>query len=265
MRIFLTVILGIGFLMSPAFAGFEWIPEKPRDMASAPNVQNVLQAPIQAIPAPAVEAVPMSILNSSPSASGRLVINPYPLATDLSIPMASSANLEMAMMAQIQSNVRPSMSQPASYTPQSNIRRDTVTTMDQSLTPLPNNKTLPPLNLSAVPQVPIEKAPEPVLKPTPQPGFEDAVGFGKDLPLALVIDQIVPDDYTYTVDDSVDLDTFVSWEGGRPWNDVLRDTLKSQGLQARIDGNQVTIEQELNSAAAFLDQALNSIRPASGI
>lgn len=61
-----------------------------------------------------------------------------------------------------------------------------------------------------------------------------AEGFGRDIPLALVMQQIVPPGYAYSFDPSINPGTRVSWDGGRPWNQVLNDAVAPHGLEAIV-------------------------------
>lgn len=81
----------------------------------------------------------------------------------------------------------------------------------------------------------------PVQSPRTSTGYEMAVGFGKDLPLVTALRQVVPNNYTYVLDESVPMSQNVSWEGGRPWNMVLSDMISPLGLTSSIQGNRVTI------------------------
>lgn len=74
--------------------------------------------------------------------------------------------------------------------------------------------------------------------------YTEAVGFGRELPLALALSQIVPAGYTYSFGQAVDAGSTVSWQGGKPWNEVLNDMLASSGMRAVISGNQVRIENK---------------------
>lgn len=71
--------------------------------------------------------------------------------------------------------------------------------------------------------------------------FPHAVGFGRDLPLALALSQVVPPQYSYAFAQNVNVGQVVSWQGGKPWNEVLDEMLASSGMRAVIKGNQITI------------------------
>ncbi|NBX66763.1 MAG: hypothetical protein EBQ96_07195 [Proteobacteria bacterium] len=68
-----------------------------------------------------------------------------------------------------------------------------------------------------------------------------ADGFGRDLPLVMAIRQIVPSQFGFVFDDGIDLNSRVSWRGGRPWDVVLQETLSPLGLGASVRGNVVSI------------------------
>lgn len=55
--------------------------------------------------------------------------------------------------------------------------------------------------------------------------YETVQGFGRDIPLALVMQQIIPPGYAYSFDTEVNPGLRVSWNGGKPWNVVLQDAL----------------------------------------
>jgi hypothetical protein len=62
------------------------------------------------------------------------------------------------------------------------------------------------------------------------------------LPLALALSQVIPENYALFFETAVDAEqTSVSWEGGKPWNQVLQDMLAPLGLRAEIQPNLVMI------------------------
>lgn len=124
-----------------------------------------------------------------------------------------------------------------------------------SITPIPGGEGKPlraiesePLSapMNAIPSRVSRAMPRPAVpQGQPQPaassGYADAVGFGRDLPLALAMSQVVPPEYSYAFAQDVNVGSTVSWEGGKPWNVVLDDMLASSGMRAIIQDNQVTI------------------------
>lgn len=59
-----------------------------------------------------------------------------------------------------------------------------------------------------------------------------ASGFGHEVPLRFAVRQLLPRNWRVRYGQGVDPDRLVSWEGGRPWDFVLRDAVKPLGLQA---------------------------------
>ena len=59
-----------------------------------------------------------------------------------------------------------------------------------------------------------------------------ASGFGREVPLRFAVRQLLPKNWRVRYGQGVDPDRPVSWEGGRPWDFVLRDAVKPLGLQA---------------------------------
>ncbi|HRC27259.1 MAG TPA: TcpQ domain-containing protein, partial [Alphaproteobacteria bacterium] len=77
--------------------------------------------------------------------------------------------------------------------------------------------------------------------PAPPSRFPDAIGFGRDVPLAMALRQVVPPSYGFSFADGVDQGQRVSWAGGKPWDQALDAALRPKGLGASISGNAVHI------------------------
>ncbi len=71
--------------------------------------------------------------------------------------------------------------------------------------------------------------------------FSAVEGFGRDVPLALAMRQIVPPDYAFSFGDGVDPGQRISWTGGAPWNQVLQKAIESSGLGVDVDGKTVVV------------------------
>lgn len=97
-----------------------------------------------------------------------------------------------------------------------------------------------PIQLSPQPQqadptvVPATQPPQP-----PRPLL--AKGFGEDVPLEFAVRQIVPHFRHVVYTASVDRTLRVSWQGGRPWRQVLRGVLSPIGLHVLVSDNAVQI------------------------
>lgn len=73
------------------------------------------------------------------------------------------------------------------------------------------------------------------------PRIPDAKGFGKRVPLAFAVKQIVPGRVRVEYGPAVDQSIVVDWKGGRPWDDTLRDALKGTGLHMTLHRGSITI------------------------
>ncbi len=72
--------------------------------------------------------------------------------------------------------------------------------------------------------------------------YAQAIGFGRDLPLALAISQVIPSEFTHSFVENIDTGITVSWEGGKPWNQVLNEMLRPKNLTSVIRNNRVIIQ-----------------------
>lgn len=86
----------------------------------------------------------------------------------------------------------------------------------------------------------VEAPKEEIIWNTPET-FDVIEGFGNEMPLVLALSQIVPPQYAYSFGNGVQQGAVVSWEGGKPWNEVLGDTLQTVGLVYEIKSNKVVI------------------------
>ena len=66
-------------------------------------------------------------------------------------------------------------------------------------------------------------------------------GFGDNLPLGVALDIIVPESWVVEYDERVDLETRVSWAGGRPWVAVTRDVTAVNGYAIEIGDRRIRI------------------------
>ncbi|MGB4057543.1 MAG: hypothetical protein WBK77_05625 [Alphaproteobacteria bacterium] len=75
----------------------------------------------------------------------------------------------------------------------------------------------------------------------PQADFSVFDGFGSDMPLALALQQIIPSGYAYSFDPSVNPGQPVSWDGGKPWDQVISGMVSPLNLESEIKGKVVHI------------------------
>lgn len=66
-------------------------------------------------------------------------------------------------------------------------------------------------------------------------------GFGSDMALALALREVVPPHYSFSFAKGVNPGYRVSWSGGKPWNQVVRDMIAPLNLDYEIRGNTVMI------------------------
>ncbi|MDH5722452.1 MAG: TcpQ domain-containing protein [Alphaproteobacteria bacterium] len=96
--------------------------------------------------------------------------------------------------------------------------------------------------------------------------FDVIEGFGSDMPLVLALRQIVPSKYAYSIGKDINLGQKVSWEGEKPWNDVLTSTLTPIGISYNIKGNRLHIyketPQEINKSEEPIIQSAPEIKKA---
>lgn len=69
-----------------------------------------------------------------------------------------------------------------------------------------------------------------------------AEGFGHRIPLAIALEQILPPESKVEFGPGVDEQRPVDWTGGRPWQEVVRATLRPLGLRSTLAGNKVKVE-----------------------
>jgi hypothetical protein len=88
-------------------------------------------------------------------------------------------------------------------------------------------------------------------------------GFGKQVPLVIAMRQILPSEYSFAHGDGVDLSQSVSWEGGKPWQQVLNDAIRPIGLTAQLTGDTVMLNKRpVEMAPELTPPAANVVAPA---
>lgn len=68
-------------------------------------------------------------------------------------------------------------------------------------------------------------------------------GFGKEMPLALALSQIVPADYGYSVQPNVNMGLRITWNGSRSWDIVINEAVAEFGLEAIVLGKSVVLKK----------------------
>lgn len=112
----------------------------------------------------------------------------------------------------------------------------------------------PPVGMNSIPAKPaaikMDTVP-PVVSPSPTntvsipsaPVLSASVieGFGKDIPLVMALRDIVPAGYAFSFGAANIAGQKISWEGGKPWSEVLADSLSAVGLAYSLQGNVLMI------------------------
>jgi hypothetical protein len=85
-------------------------------------------------------------------------------------------------------------------------------------------------------------------------------GFGSGIPLVVALQQITPAGYYVSFAQGVNPGTMVSWSGGKAWEDVLSETLSSQGLSFKIQDNAVIVMYD-NLKSALIPMQAEEVPP----
>ena len=87
-----------------------------------------------------------------------------------------------------------------------------------------------------------------------QTEFEVVEGFGSDIPLAIALRQVVPPHYAFSFGQGVNAGYLVSWEGGKPWNEILSEMMDPLHLKANIRGKVLHIGMKNMPATSISDE-----------
>lgn len=141
--------------------------------------------------------------------------------------------------------------------------------VNSEVLPAPQSSALPTVEQAIMAPAPVRAAPAAApVKQFPDRDFEVVQGFGSDIPLVLVLNQIVPAAYSYSFDGDVDPGMRVSWNGGKPWNLVLEEALAAYGFGIMIVDDVVWIRDEIQAKeveepALIVDSPVHILPPAT--
>lgn len=211
-KLLLLTTLISGFSISAAQAGFEWTPPPMKAAAIAPS--NMPQE------------------NSAPSDMGG-PLTPMPgemsMATAKVEPVTETEIMDngpqVAPVTQTQPGMRSLTNEPQNITAQNTSESDVMLPVpgEMPMSSIMPSTTIPPQNPAMV------------------------EGFGKDIPLAVALRQVVPPIYTVAFDSGIDQGKPVSWNGGNTWDAVVSDMLRSRKLHATISANVITVSKGTGS------------------
>lgn len=95
--------------------------------------------------------------------------------------------------------------------------------------------------------------------------YDIAQGFGKDMPLALAVQQIIPADYAYSFAKGINAGQRVSWTGGEAWNVVLDKALEPLALDFRVHDKTVVVTGVAEKFSANVAPAAAGLAPIAAI
>ena len=235
-----------------AQAGFEWLPPShmtatPAPVQQVPVIENTAMTPapvepaykasashgITPLPTPNVtmEKLETTMLPADPQNEG-LMIDPYPLKAKKLVSMTvQGSTVEQALVEETDAlnplplggGMNTGIQAPGARLAMNNTDVDSL-----GLTPMDI--------MMGAPMQPVQAQPLPG-------SFPNAIGFAKDVPLALALSQIIPDDFSHSYMKGVDAGKIVSWDGGKPWNEVLQEMLEPQGLAFQIQDKKVVVHE----------------------
>ncbi|HEY8189884.1 MAG TPA: TcpQ domain-containing protein, partial [Micavibrio sp.] len=213
--------LSAGTIIFPASsqAGFEFKP--------SPAIIAPAEPALPPVPAMPAESVESTTLAPQPAAA-----QPEPQAQ---LPMQAVQPMQSMQAMPLQS----SRQQPASdYAPPADQPAASFTTRAESISKADDMAYAP---RDKIARRPLPPAIVPVAPAPAASTFPNVVGFGRDIPLVLALREIVPPQYAYSFEPSVDAGARITWNGGKPWDTALSDALKPIGLGAEITGTTVII------------------------
>jgi hypothetical protein len=161
-------------------------------------------------------------------------------------------------------NVSPATQAPESLTPviiDGNGHSNATTTLSTAPVP-PSTAALAPRDLGSV-EMPTQTTTTTTVTKASSSSSSDIVhGFAKMVPLAVALRQILPPGYGFSVDPDVDLGILISFQGGKPWRETLRDALDPAGLVMHEKGQMVSIGHvDGSTTAAGMPNTIPSIAP----
>ncbi len=148
--------------------------------------------------------------------------------------------------------VPPRMAAPSSARPSPVVPTSPVSVTES----VPSKSTLAfrsePLPVGDTAQEPIMtiQPTRPTVRPSETNSEPALQGFANRVPLAVALRQVLPAEYAFSVDPAVNLETLVSWKGGKTWRSTLQTLLSGADLTFHEDGKIVVIERGVSSARA---------------
>lgn len=218
-RLILAAALGSAAFLAAlpvAQAGFEWSPP-PQTKSSPKSPAPADLMPAVKAPLPPVTAQPLS------APAPRVPIPPTSApAETAAVPAIDLAPLKTSRQSRLAALKFAKAAPPSS--PAASLRREPETP-----------DFVPPAKMTPASA---RSAPS-TLRPE---DMAPIAGFGRDVPLALAMRQVVPANYGFSFAEGVDPGQRISWTGGKPWNEALEAALRPHGLTVVLAPNAVRVE-----------------------
>lgn len=211
-----------------AQAGFEFV--SPQQQAPAPAVHEKEPAPLAPIANDKVadetlSPVMMQKVSAAPSFGGKAIpLTPVVRESDALL-VSDAPLIPMDAHREVANNMMKA--QPAPIAP------DTLW----------DKPVAPPVNVAPVAStMPEAMAPAPM--PPANASEKIVQGFGRNVPLVMALQQIVPSNYRYSFGPGIAPGRRIDWQGNdRPWKDVLGDVARRNDLNVDIVSNVVALRQ----------------------
>lgn len=243
---FALVMAGVAVFAVPAKAGFEWTPPAAPPAKAAPSGMQTgtIQADGALVPEmPALRRDKIETIDMTTGAAPQKSASP---ATNSYVPRGPAPDMSYDAAPLPGAPMDLSAAAPMALQPQQQVQPPRVSALqtapgDVSRAPAyPQNSNVAPMRT--------------VTTLTPST-YTEALGFGSDIPLAFAMRQVVPGNYAYIFAPGVDQGARVSWNGGKPWNEVLADMVRPQGLNISISGNNIRVFPQSGDNGAMPVQA----------
>lgn len=243
---------------TPVYAGFEWIPPEqnsavvPRAVSPSPQFSNT---PLPNLPP--VEKQSMGQNVGTPTISGTQMRSKTIRKPDNGKPLNllsySDDNADTLQTHRV-NNPRVTSRQTADQKNPPNLSsKRIVISTSPSLNSSPSAAVMNQRNAPA-PQgfIPMQQTSQnPAVPAMNKQTFDMVFGFGKDIPLALALRQIAPPNFAFSFAENVNPGIDISWQGDRPWDVVLNESLAPHNLGANIEGNNIFIFRQGIGAAGL--------------
>lgn len=220
-----SLFISVGMASSAAQAGFEWVPAQAAPPAVQKQQEVIIPEPAYMAPEVTHSAEPMAApVTANVVKMHHVAVTPQEGAELMEDAAAQAASDEAVAI---------------------DVQEVSVDTVDAQIEVEVVEEVEAVEDVDVVVEdAAIELAPVEVVtyeQTMPVKTYALAYGFGKEMPLALALRQIVPASYAFSFDPEVNIGTRVSWQGGEPWNVVLKKALGDEKITATVYDDMVFV------------------------